>query len=195
MGLLEEAIREHLELKRRSGADPGEVARQEHDALGPAVRAGREPEAAAEEAEAVGAGAAPEPAEPAATFVDPLELPTEPPGEPGMNGVDESTALGSEDELAELPPLDEEALADLGGPPSDVPRDEAPTTRREAAVEPDEAAPPPAEPVVEGEGEGEQAPPPDGEDVLEETPEFLQETPEHERLWFEQRPPRDFDFD
>jgi hypothetical protein len=34
-----------------------------------------------------------------------------------------------------------------------------------------------------------------GEDVLEETPEFLQETPEHERLWFEQKPPRDFDWD
>jgi hypothetical protein len=34
----------------------------------------------------------------------------------------------------------------------------------------------------------------DDEDVLEETPEFLQETPEHDRLWFEQRPPRDFDF-
>nr|MBA2644646.1 hypothetical protein [Solirubrobacterales bacterium] len=33
------------------------------------------------------------------------------------------------------------------------------------------------------------------EDVLEETPEFLQETPEHERLWFEQRPPRGFDFE
>jgi len=33
------------------------------------------------------------------------------------------------------------------------------------------------------------------EDVLDETPEFLQETPEHDRLWFEQKPPRDFDFD
>ena len=32
------------------------------------------------------------------------------------------------------------------------------------------------------------------EDVLEETPDFLRDTPEHERLWFEQRPPRDFDF-
>ncbi|MFT4035971.1 MAG: hypothetical protein QM679_10400, partial [Patulibacter sp.] len=31
-------------------------------------------------------------------------------------------------------------------------------------------------------------------DVLDETPDFLQETPEHDRLWFEQRPPRDFDF-
>ncbi len=35
----------------------------------------------------------------------------------------------------------------------------------------------------------------EGEDPLEETPEFLQDTPDHDRLWFEQRPPRDFDFD
>ena len=34
----------------------------------------------------------------------------------------------------------------------------------------------------------------EADDVLEETPEFLAETPEHDRLWFEQRPPRDFDF-
>jgi hypothetical protein len=33
------------------------------------------------------------------------------------------------------------------------------------------------------------------EDVLEETPEFLEEMPEQDRLWFEQRPPKDFDFD
>src|SRR5207248_2592748 len=33
------------------------------------------------------------------------------------------------------------------------------------------------------------------EDVLEETPDFLRESPDQERLWFEQRPPRDFDFD
>ncbi len=42
MGLLDDAIREHLELKRRSGADPNEVARQEQEALGPARR-GPEP--------------------------------------------------------------------------------------------------------------------------------------------------------
>ena len=35
----------------------------------------------------------------------------------------------------------------------------------------------------------------ENEDVLEETPEFLQDAPEHDRLWFDQRPPRDFDFD
>jgi hypothetical protein len=39
------------------------------------------------------------------------------------------------------------------------------------------------------------AAPGEDEDVLEETPEFLQDTPDHDRLWFEQRPPRDFDFD
>ena len=35
MGLLDDAIREHLELKRRHGADPQEVARQEDEVLGP----------------------------------------------------------------------------------------------------------------------------------------------------------------
>ena len=38
MGLLDDAIREHMELKRLRGADPSEVARQEHDALGPVGR-------------------------------------------------------------------------------------------------------------------------------------------------------------
>jgi hypothetical protein len=35
MGLLDEAIRDHLELKRRRGADPGEIARAEREALEP----------------------------------------------------------------------------------------------------------------------------------------------------------------
>jgi hypothetical protein len=35
MGLLDEAIREHLELKRRRGGDPHEVAREEQEALQP----------------------------------------------------------------------------------------------------------------------------------------------------------------
>ncbi len=34
-----------------------------------------------------------------------------------------------------------------------------------------------------------------GEDILEETPDFLADTPDHDRLWFEQKPPPDFDFD
>ncbi len=35
MGLLDEAIREHLELKRRRGGDPTEIAREEREALEP----------------------------------------------------------------------------------------------------------------------------------------------------------------
>jgi hypothetical protein len=35
MGLLDDAIREHLELRRRRGADPGLVAHEEREAFGP----------------------------------------------------------------------------------------------------------------------------------------------------------------
>jgi hypothetical protein len=38
MGILDDAIREHLELKRRRGADPTEIERAERAALGPARR-------------------------------------------------------------------------------------------------------------------------------------------------------------
>ena len=38
MGLLDDAIREHLDLKRRRGADPEEVERAEREALGPVRR-------------------------------------------------------------------------------------------------------------------------------------------------------------
>jgi hypothetical protein len=34
----------------------------------------------------------------------------------------------------------------------------------------------------------------DQDDPLEGTPDFLEETPEHDRLWFEQKEPKDFDF-
>ena len=49
---------------------------------------------------------------------------------------------------------------------------------------------------AEPEPEAEIQPParPD-EDVLEETPDFLEEAPEDDQLWFEQKPPKDFDFD
>lgn len=36
---------------------------------------------------------------------------------------------------------------------------------------------------------------PEHEDVLEETPSFLEDAPEDDDAWFEQRPPKDFDFD
>jgi hypothetical protein len=52
----------------------------------------------------------------------------------------------------------------------------------------DATRPPASAPDVDAEDE------PEGEELLEETPEFLEETPDHDRLWFEQKPPRDFDF-
>ncbi len=59
---------------------------------------------------------------------------------------------------------------------------------------PDEAS---SDPSMDGPGSEADADGEDSEhveDVLEETPDFLRDTPEQERLWFEQRPPRDFDF-
>lgn len=50
MGVLEDAIREHLDLKRKHGASDEELNRQEADALGPARR--DVPEGEAEPAEA-----------------------------------------------------------------------------------------------------------------------------------------------
>jgi hypothetical protein len=69
----------------------------------------------------------------------------------------------------------------------------------EAPVEVDEeeeAAVFEPEPAPEAEPEAEEKPAagPD-EDVLEETPDFLEEAPEDDQLWFEQKPPKDFDFD
>src|SRR3954468_20707069 len=66
MGLLDEAIREHLELKRRRGADAVEGQRQEKEAFGPPespVAQGAEPEhgGALDEPGEVPAEAPPEP--------------------------------------------------------------------------------------------------------------------------------------
>ena len=43
MGLLDDAIRDHLELKRLRGADPGEVAREQKEALTPVLGDDAEP--------------------------------------------------------------------------------------------------------------------------------------------------------
>ncbi len=51
------------------------------------------------------------------------------------------------------------------------------------------------EPASEAEPEAEKPAAGPDEDVLEETPDFLEEAPEDDQLWFEQKPPKDFDFD
>lgn len=155
MGLLDDAIREHLDLKRRRGADPTDVARMEQEALGP-VR--REPAPA----EATDHPDEPAAAEPAPERED-QSAPHEQQQDPRHSDIvhQPTTEFRVEDHH------DDE--------------DEGPAEPRPA---------PPADRDEDGPRAGG-----DAEDVLEETPDFLQETPEHDRLWFEQRPPRDFDFD
>jgi hypothetical protein len=184
MGLLDDAIREHLELKRRHGADPSEVARQEHEALGPVRRtdalevpdepvgSGAAPVAEAPEARAAGAPvyedeyvAADEyEEEPVREDERPAEHPVQDAGQPTV-----AFSLDEQDEH-ERPARPTPAAPQPPAPPEDRPR-----------------AAPPADVVPADDEPGE-------DDELAETPEFLQETPEHDRLWFEQKPPRDFDF-
>lgn len=58
-----------------------------------------------------------------------------------------------------------------------------------------------SEDVGDDEDQDDQAPRPDydpdtgHEDVLEDTPDFLEDAPEDDELWFEQKPPKDFDLD
>ena len=161
MGLLDDAIREHLELKRRHGADPSEVARQEQEALGPVRRA----------------------AEPAVTEPEPEPRPDEPVAD--ASPVEQHTEVF----VPEFEPEPEEepqppAARGLDPGVLDQPTVEHPAARPDDEIVdgPDPEPAPAAQPEAR-----------DG-DVLEDTPEFLEETPEHDRLWFEQRPPRDFDF-
>jgi hypothetical protein len=64
---------------------------------------------------------------------------------------------------------------------------------------PEPRTPPPAPAAPESPAAAEPRPdfdPDTGhEDVLEDTPDFLENAPEDDDLWFEQRPPKDFDFD
>ena len=175
MGLLDDAIREHLELKRRRGADPAEVEKQEREALGP-VRSGTE----------VAEPAPGDAAEPVDGAVEP-PLPAQVP-EP-------SGAVRAPDPEPEPEPPEPSAPV-AASLPEDPPPVGQPT--QQYAVEDLEelradSEPSPPEGVVPADDE-EAFAPADGEDVLDETPDFLQEAPEHDRLWFEQRPPRDFDF-
>jgi hypothetical protein len=163
MGLLDDAIRQHMELKRLRGADPSEVARQEHDALGPVLREENPTSQVIVEDVAEPEGIAPE------DVAVPAEDPQGAPAPDFANVGQETAELDMRTVLDDEEKQDGESWLDTGSP-------EGHTTPARAAGETGD----PSEPV---------------EDVLEETPDFLRDTPEQERLWFEQQPPRDFDFD
>jgi hypothetical protein len=105
MGLLDEAIRDHLELKRRRGADPAEVAREQHEALEPVSDRTRlsEQDPGGEHAAAVEASAADGdlPAEQA----DETTVLSTSPGAPehaGAEGVADAGQISGMEETAEL---------------------------------------------------------------------------------------------
>jgi hypothetical protein len=238
MGLLDEAIREHLDLKRRRGADPNEVERLEQEALGPVRRGARtsEEDVPSEDVLDHQDGES-------AVFDDQAEGPyTEVMQPEAVTGAyldeqdpDLAEPLREEPAIADGPAFHDEAMhepfpedeSEKGWThePTEAWQPEEPLAPEDpaapAAETPAPAAPPPAsrtpppapaEPVREADHPGEETVEYDveaeeirqrrgdakertDEDVLEETPEFLQDTPDHDRLWFEQRPPKDFDFD
>jgi hypothetical protein len=209
MGLLDDAIREHLELKRRHGAPDEEVKRQAHEALGPIRRRGEPMPIPPDDLLAVDEGPSGD------DMVEDV-----PPHE--SLAADAGIALdqpvmpeprGHEPELEPFPPGEEPDAVPLGdSDPAAVPvRAAEPAGAGHAPADDelwlDESDEPAPDDLLEPPGQQTSAfsaadvaaaagqPVPAEEDVLEETPEFLQETPEHDRLWFEQRPPRRFDFD
>jgi hypothetical protein len=240
MGILDDAIREHLELKRSHGASEDEVRRKEAEVFG-SVRQEQAAPTADEHTQLLTQPGAPEThvAEPARPDVDALQPAPEDPYEVHEDDHAQPDPGAHEDvhadrtEHATRPVeafFDTEHAAEAGagmlephevdpGPPSrpeqhyKQPTEEHPAladydrihqeehppepvfrrTEPEPLENPDLDEPPPRqsyEPAHEEDPrEGD-----DGEQLLEETPEFLQDAPEHDRLWFEQKPPRDFDF-
>ncbi len=277
MGILDEAIREHLELKRSHGADDSEIKELEDDAFGPPQRPGAEeaPDPAAEAAtefmsqpDLGGEGKGEEPpadaAPPAADAVE--KPPARREGGVGIADLQEAPLRAEEpddddedDDVAEeaQPAAEHEAIKGPVGPtteerhaiadqPTEMFDVEEEFASSEAPAPPDEdlvaeeiAEPrlaPAPDPLPEPEEDEEDdffdeqrlsdeldqaleapleeeesaehevieakekprepKPEPTGEhDALEETPDFLEEAPEDDELWFEQKPPKDFDFD
>ena len=177
MGLLDDAIREHLELKRRHGADASEVERQEHEALGPARRSAAPATDTAYAEDDLPAGAVDDEDDPDALYDDDeVEYDDEPVAAAPVAEPEAPVAPAERPGASRAP----RALR------ARAVRRRRRGRRRLEPVEEEDLEPPPSADRVAGEEKG--------EDVLEETPEFLQETPEHDRLWFEQKPPRDFEF-
>ncbi len=197
MGLLDDAIREHLDLKRRRGADPAEIERAEREALGPVRRAPEDLEA---DQESLSAGDQPGEYEAQEDWPEePGELYDEKDEAPSFGHVpsraEQEHALAEDEESDELATrvhrVEDEAPAQDAGPVEPKPPAEPPPQAEEHARAEDK----PRRDEETAEYDVEQDQDQQADEVLEETPDFLQDAPDHDRLWFEQRPPRDFDFD
>jgi hypothetical protein len=99
-----------------------------------------------------------------------LEAPL--PDEPGAPATEEAAVFVDTDEDKEQAEFEDEPAEEDSG--------EFALAEEDEDAESHEPSPPAA-------GSGQ-------EDVLEDTPEFLEESPEDDDLWFEQKPPKDIDF-
>lgn len=125
-----------------------------------------------------------------------LEAPL--PDEPGAPTTDEAASpfLDPDTELASAPERHDEPEHDEPEPPLDrtveqqLPEESSEHDLPEESGEHDV----PDEPRDEADAADEYKADPGHADALEDTPEFLEESPEDDDAWFEQRPPKDFDF-
>jgi hypothetical protein len=200
MGSLDEAIRQHLDLKRRHGATDSELQRLEEEAFGPPSRPGEPdfPEQGGGSAEQSGNGAVadvhvePEEHEAAEAQTTIYEEPHT--AEPGVGELD----LELEEEGPPAPePVAPEEAPEAAAPETpieglDTVEHEMPEHEAEPA---EEAGPSEEEPEAGAEEEASDKPATDQrEDMLADTPDFLKDAPEDDELWFEQGKPKDFDF-
>jgi hypothetical protein len=107
--------------------------------------------------------------------------------EPVLDGEEDEDDFFSEqrlsdelDQALEAPATEEHAVEESSDEQDLEAEEDEPVRSPEPAAESDPEDPDDAE---------------DHEDVLEDTPDFLEDAPEDDNLWFEQRPPKDFDFD
>ncbi len=155
MGILDDAIREHLDLKRRLGAEDSELARLEDEAFGPPTRPG-DPDFPEDEPEAaVGTPLAEPPSEelpaaqtePAAHAAAPTAAEPEqaPPAEAEQGGLYDDTGEELDLEL-DLDQVEEAPIESAEPPPP-----EPPPPPLEAVDPPSEEVPaaPPVEPPIE----------------------------------------------
>lgn len=127
MGLLDEAIRDHLELKRRSGADPSEIAREEREALEPVFPDEPRPAALDDELQAPLTDGAPPHGDPLAEAVAPAAA------DDDTGHAEPPSTLGQE--TAEL---DMQAVLDQDARLSEAQGEPAEGASRPAAAEDDE---------------------------------------------------------
>ena len=189
MGLLDDAIREHLDLKRRRGADPAEIQRAEQEALGPVRRHPQDPQELPFDDQAVRS-------EEGLVYEDDLEHDwEEEPFEAGPRSSDVYENPAS-DVSASRSALDDQAFGEDEPPSGPAPTEPVLPSVKEGSTQPPPSAGQHNEETAEYDLElGPRRDHESNEDPLEETPDFLQDTPDHDQLWFEQRPPRDFNFD